>query len=54
MNLLKRLWVSLRGGAAYEELEQTGKWATWQQPDEGERHDARTEGNARLLDEHRD
>ena len=34
MNLLKRLWVSLRGGAAYEELEQTGKWATWQLPDE--------------------
>jgi hypothetical protein len=54
MNLLKRLWVSLRGGAAYEELEHMGTWATWQLPVEGERQDAEPEGNVRRLDKHRD
>jgi hypothetical protein len=54
MNLLKRLWVSLRGGAAYEEFEQDGKWATWQLPDGGERQDPEDEGNVRRLDKHGD
>jgi hypothetical protein len=47
MKLLKRLWVSLRGGTAYEELEHMGTWATWQLPDERERQESQP-------DEHRD
>jgi len=47
VKLLKRLWLSLRGGTVYEELEQKGHWATWQVPDEAERQDCQ-------LDEHRD
>ena len=54
MNVLKRLWLSLRGGAAYKPLEQQGQWATWQLPDEGSRRETQPEDEAAGVDEHRD
>ena len=53
MKLLKRLWLSLRGGMAYKELERQGQWATWQRPEEHE-DEGGVEENVPRLDEHRD
>jgi hypothetical protein len=54
VNLLKRLWLSLRGGTAYKQLEQRGQWATWQLPSEGERQEAQPQREVERLDDHRD
>jgi hypothetical protein len=54
MTLVKRFWRALRGGAAYEQLEQKGQWATWQLPDGDEPQGTQPDVTARPLDEGRD
>ena len=54
MNLLKRLWLSLRGGTAYKQLEQQGRWATWQLPNESERRETQPDDEVSRPDKHRD
>jgi len=53
MKLLQRLWLSLRGGTAYKQLEEKGQWATWQRPAESYSGDE-AESDVPRLDEHRD
>jgi hypothetical protein len=54
VSLLKRLWLSLRGGTAYKQLEQQGQWATWQLPNESERRETQPADEVSRLDQHRD
>jgi hypothetical protein len=53
MKLLQRLWLSLREGTAYKQLEEKGQWATWQRPAGSDRGD-QAEDSVRRPEEPRD